>query len=138
MSNVIEMYFDGSCEPNNPGGRMGMGTLIKKDGVHIFANTETVQADSGNTNNIAEYRALINGLGWLIENNMNHQRIAVYGDSKLVIMQMSNEWAAKAGRYLPYYKDAMSLRSKFTKISFKWIPRKQNSEADQLSREASA
>ena len=45
------------------------------------------------SNNEAEYEALIAGLKIL--RNLNAKRIAVYGDSKLVIKQVKGEYQAK-------------------------------------------
>lgn len=132
----IELFFDGSCEPQNPGGQMGFGTLIKSGGVTIFAGSDAVPAAPGNTNNIAEYRSLIAGLQWLIENEMNDRQIVVFGDSNLVIKQMSGNWQANGGKYYPFYVEAKKLARKFSEISFTWISRKDNVEADALSRAA--
>lgn len=138
MNENLKLYFDGSCEPMNPGGTMGFGTLIKRGDIRIFENSEAVAAAPGNTNNIAEYRALMNGLQWLIDNDMTGEPVAVFGDSNLVIQQMSGNWGAKGGRYYPYYVQAKELRKKFSDISFTWIPREQNVECDELSRSANA
>ena len=138
MNEKIELYFDGSCEPVNPGGQMGFGTLIKSGGVTMFAGSDAVPAAPGNTNNIAEYRSLIAGLQWLIDNEMNDRPIAVFGDSNLVIQQMSGNWRAKGGKYYPFYVEAKKLREQFSEISFTWISRNDNVEADELSRTATA
>lgn len=138
MNEKIELYFDGSCEPVNPGGTMGFGTLIKRDGVRIFENSEAVAAAPGNTNNIAEYRAMIIGLQWLIDNELNDAPVAVFGDSNLVIQQMAGNWRAKGGKYYPFYVKAKALREHFSDISFTWIPRAENVECDELSRSANS
>jgi ribonuclease HI len=134
MNETLYLYFDGSCEPINPGGKMGFGTLIKRGDVRIFENSELVAAAPGNTNNIAEYRALINGLQWLIDNGMTDEQITVFGDSNLVIQQMSGNWGTKGGRYYPFFVQAKQMREQFTNIGFQWIPRAENVECDQLSR----
>lgn len=138
MSEKIELYFDGSCEPVNPGGNMGFGTLIKRDGVRIFENSEFVAAAPGNTNNIAEYQAMIVGLQWLIDNGFADAPVAVFGDSNMIIQQMAGNWGANGGRYYPFYVQAKNLRDQFSDISFTWIPREQNVECDKLSRSATA
>lgn len=136
MNKNIELYFDGSCEPVNPGGNMGFGTLIKSGGVRIFEGSEVIAASPGNTNNIAEYMSLIAGLKWLIDNGMTDKPINVFGDSNLVIQQMSGNWKAKGGKYYPFYVEAKKLRDQFANITFTWIPREQNADADALSRSA--
>lgn len=37
---------------------------------------------------------------------------------------------------IPLHKKAVNLAKEFSNISFRWIPRKQNKEADELSRQA--
>lgn len=131
---MIKLYFDGSCEPVNPGGKMGLGTLIKSGNVRIFQGSEAISPSPNNTNNIAEYRALIAGLKWLIDNDMTDKQIEVLGDSNLVVQQMAGNWKAKGGKYYPFYIEARYLRDQFTNITFTWIPREKNVEADALSR----
>ena len=70
----------------------------------------------------------------LAEEGFVYDEIEVLGDSMLVIKQMSNEWRAKGGMYFSEYQRAVKLRDQFKNISFRWIRRDENSEADQLSR----
>ena len=46
--------FDGACEPTNPGGIMGLGWTI--DGTEYYRK---IEAHPDNTNNKAEYLALV-------------------------------------------------------------------------------
>jgi len=136
MPNIITLYFDGSCEPVNPGGNMGYGTLIKFGDRVLFQNSECVPAAATNSNNVAEYMSLVRGLEWLIANKYQNEPIIVRGDSQLVIRQMAGDWRAKGGRYFSAYKQAVALAAQFTDISFEWIPRAENADADNLSRSA--
>ena len=47
---------------------------------------------------------------------------------------MAGRWRVKAGIYLPYYVQAAPLRDKLPRVTYKWIPRTQNEEADDLSK----
>jgi len=50
---------------------------------------------------------------------------------------MDGEWRALRGLYLPYYKKAKNLiRQNNLDLSFWWVPREQNEEADALSKES--
>lgn len=132
----ITLNFDGSCEPVNPGGNMGFGVVIKKNGVVIHhGNGFEPRADT-NSNNVAEYRALLLGLEWLHANGYMDAQIEVLGDSQLVIMQMSGAWRAKGGMYFDTFQACKELAYQFTNLSFRWIPRAQNNDADQLSRKS--
>lgn len=132
----ITLNFDGSCEPTNPGGNMGFGIVVKMDGRIIHTDHQKEPAAPANSNNVAEYRALLNGLQWLVDNGHTGDDITVLGDSMLVIKQMSRKWRAKAGMYLATRNKCVALADQFTTIKYKWIPRAQNDEADQLSRNA--
>jgi len=135
----IEVYFDGACEPVNPGG-------IATYGFVVYRNHEKIHEDSGvagagclgddTSNNMAEYTALIKALEWLIESKLTETKIVVKGDSQLVIKQLNKQYAVKAPRIIPLYLKAQKLASMFKDISFIWIPREQNKEADTLSHKA--
>lgn len=117
---------------------MGFGILIKSGGQVIHKDTGFSPASARNSNNVAEYQALVNGLQWLFDNGFTADQIEVVGDSMLVINQMKGEWRAKGGLYYPVYQRACLLRDEFSFITFRWIPRDQNVEADNLSRSQAA
>nr|WP_298658546.1 ribonuclease HI family protein [uncultured Flavobacterium sp.] len=133
LTNSIEIWFDGSCEPYNPGGRMGYGAVIKKNGQTLKELYSGEPSNDKNSNNVAEYSALKMSLEYLIENGLNNERVFVRGDSKLVIMQMTGRWGIKEGRYVDVAKETFGLLKQFPKIYLKWIPREENQEADGLS-----
>lgn len=135
-SEHILMYFDGACEPHNPGGYMGIGVhIVNEDsGEIIYEHSKSFDKHPTNTNNVAEYLALKNGLEWLLENYRN-AKILVHGDSKLAINQMAGEWAIRKGDYVHIAKDCLrNLVPFFNDIKFEWIPRELNQIADDLSK----
>lgn len=132
-------YFDGSCTPINPDGNMGWGAIVKDEtGKNLYEFSGSKEAAPGNTNNVAEYMALAAVLNHLFESRYIDEEILIKGDSQLVIQQMSGKWKIKRGAYketaescfenIQYLKNERGL-----KISFEWIPREQNGEADLLS-----
>lgn len=127
-------YFDGACWPN-PNGDAACGAFIECDGERIWEHAEYLGAKD-TSNNVAEYAGLIAILRYL-EKLENLAEIHIYGDSDLVIKQMSGLWKVRRKGiklYLPYYDEAMRLlRVQKHLISFQWIPREQNTEADFLS-----
>lgn len=133
---TYECYFDGACEPANPGGKMGMGYYIT-DGNGIYTGHDFRDVNPCNTNNIAEYMALICVLKLMREKE--NCLIKIYGDSMLVIKQMNEEWNAKQGGYMPYMRCAKEIYEEIrlkNKITFSWIPREQNEKADYQSMKA--
>jgi ribonuclease HI len=133
---TYKCYFDGACEPKNPGGKMGMGIYIT-DGEREFSKNTSIPALPENTNNIAEYKAFIMILKCM-QNKIN-SKIEIFGDSQLVIRQMNTEWQIKSGAYREYALNAVQMLDelkKKNKITLTWIPRDQNEKADYQSMQA--
>ncbi|MGW4352923.1 bifunctional RNase H/acid phosphatase [Nocardia sp. NPDC004582] len=86
------------------------------------------------TNNVAEYRGLIAGLEAAAE--LGAREVSVRMDSKLVVEQMSGRWKVKHEAMIPLADRARRLVAGFDRVSFAWIPRKENSHADRLANEA--
>lgn len=86
------------------------------------------------TNNVAEYRGLIAGLEAAAE--LGAREVSVRMDSKLVVEQMSGRWKVKHESMIPLADRARRLVAGFDRVSFAWIPRKENSHADRLANEA--
>lgn len=128
---TIQVYFDGLCQPYNPGGIACYAFIIKDDKNTI--HSEYGLAAHNSTNNVAEYTGIIRALEWLITNNYENEKIIVRGDSQLVVSQIQRKFKVKAPRIIPLYHKVMSLISKFNNIQIELIPREQNKEADILS-----
>lgn len=73
------------------------------------------------TNNIAEYETLITGLRLAIQWHL--KELKVYGDSKLVIRQVTNEYQTKDDKLMPYKRMVDSYKESFTTITFEQVPR---------------
>jgi ribonuclease HI len=132
---MIKVYIDGLCEPMNPGGVATYGLIIYKDGSIIQKDKGVVGEGPGMSNNVAEYTALCKALSWLTP-RYPKESITVLSDSRLVVNQMSDQWKARKGLYLEYYKKALKLKESFPKLVLKWVPREENAEADELTRAA--
>lgn len=131
---MIEVYYDGCCEPVNPGGNAGFGAIILEDGVIVKEISRFWEASPGNSNNVAEYLGLISAMEWLIENKKTEIKTVFYGDNMMSVKQMSEEWGAKKGLYLKHFKKAIQLKDRFKSLTFSWIPREENGQADDLSK----
>lgn len=137
---TVLAHFDGSCEPFNPGGDMGMGVVIFVDQQKVKEQSTFIPRDPTNSNNVAEYLAFEKILDYLLENNLDGERITILGDSKLVVEQMNDRWKIKSGLYTPVaYRCYNLLTAQFKcNINFRiqWVRREQNAIADLLSRKA--
>ncbi|MGB9791861.1 MAG: ribonuclease HI [Thermacetogeniaceae bacterium] len=136
MVKPITVYCDGLCEPVNPGGTACFGWVIYEGKKKIAKDFGVVCSGPGATNNIAEYTALIKALEWLLENGCTDKEITVCSDSQLCIYQLQGIYAVRSPKIIPLYNRAVELAEKFSSLSFKWVPREQNEEADKLSRKA--
>ncbi|MGA8331604.1 MAG: bifunctional RNase H/acid phosphatase [Mycobacterium sp.] len=116
----------------NPG-PAGYGSVVwTADRSTVLA--ESKQAIGIATNNVAEYRGLIAGLEEAAK--LHATEVAVSMDSKLVVEQMSGRWQVKHPDLKTLNAEARSLASQFEQISYRWIPRAENSHADRLANEA--
>jgi ribonuclease HI len=135
---LIEVYFDGLCQPINPGGISCYAFIVKSDGRIIYCDYgiagEPFSEDS--TNNVAEYTALTKALQWLLANDYSSKKVEIKSDSQLIVNQLTGDYKVKARRIMPLYKEVLSLKSKFQDIQIKWIPRDKNREADKLTNKA--
>lgn len=126
-------------EPRNPGGNIGLGATLKKNGEEIFQHSKFIPEHPHNTNNVGEYMAFESILDFIFNHKIENEKVTIYGDSKLVIEQMNGRWRIKFGRYTPYAdrcKRKLKELRENNKLSFNlnWIPREQNGYADRLSK----
>jgi ribonuclease HI len=132
---MIEAYFDGLCEPKNPGGVATFGFVVYRDGkrVHEGSGLAAAPFSSEATNNVAEYTGLLRALEWLVAQGLQKEKTLVRGDSELVIRQLKGEYKVKSPLLAPLYRKVRELEPEFKALAFEWIPREKNREADQLT-----
>lgn len=144
MSHVIDDYdligwFDGSCWVN-PGGKAGWGMVLKDfDDNLVLEGSGTVGEGPRMSNNVAEHFACAKLLEAVAGQARRGWRVLIQGDSRMVVNQLAGRWgASRCKLYFPYFqrgrKVAMELRQRGVKLTFVWIPREQNTQADSLSR----
>src|SRR5947207_3292789 len=130
---MIEVYFDGLCEPN-PGGVATFGFVVKRDGKkihegHGLAGTpKTPQA----TNNVAEYTGLIRALEWLVAQKVK-EPVIVRGDSDLIVKQVKGEYKVKSGLLAPLHGEVKELLEELPGVTIEWVQRERNADADRLT-----
>ncbi|MEU4833733.1 bifunctional RNase H/acid phosphatase [Streptosporangium sp. NPDC023615] len=117
----------------NPG-PAGYGAVVK-DAADGQILVETAEAIGTQTNNVAEYRGLIAGLASLLSLAGDGARVEVRMDSKLVVEQMAGRWKIKNEGLRPLALEAGALARRL-KVTWRWIPREKNKDADRLANEA--
>jgi ribonuclease HI len=83
------------------------------------------------SNNVTEYEALVHGLK--LAKEIGIQTILCFGDSDLVVHQVSGEWDAKDANMASYRFYVQQLCGFFEGCEFHHVPRA-NDEADRLSK----
>ena len=120
------MNFDGASR-GNPG-PAGIGAVIFHNGQEIWASCQYIGTK---TNNQSEYSALILGLKEALSRNI--KQLQVYGDSLLVINQVTGKFQVKNVLLQELYKEAVNLIAKFDYIELSHVYRQFNKRADELS-----
>jgi broad specificity phosphatase PhoE/ribonuclease HI len=115
----------------NPG-PAGYGSVVKDAAGQVLLERWGFLGTT--TNNVAEYTGLINGLKAARELKATH--VDVRMDSKLVVEQMSGRWQIKNPGLRPLAAEAAKLVGDFTTVTFDWIPRERNKDADALANRA--
>lgn len=129
-------YFDGSIK-KNPHGEMGFGCyLLDNEGVQIHEYASMMPAKDGNSNMVAEYLGLQSIYAFLEQEGINNARVLINGDSEFVIKQARSRF--QYGRTDALYYDYMIackeyIESTDNELHYRWIPREENTVADELS-----
>lgn len=138
---MLIAQFDGACGPRNPGGHATWGAELWQDGKLLWSDSGYIGHGEGMTNNLAEYHGALAVLKQAVK---YPGTITLRGDSMLVISQLGPDlrhskkrMKAKAGAYLPVYREALSLIDQYRdRMLFEWVPRDDNKVCDQLSKRA--
>jgi len=117
----------------NPG-PAGYGALVRDAGTMEVLATESEFLGIA-TNNVAEYSGLIAGLRAAARIDP-HASVLVRMDSRLVVEQMSGRWKIKHPDMKPLALAAGEAARGFAAVSYEWVPRERNKDADRLANEA--
>jgi ribonuclease HI len=120
---------DGAAR-GNPG-PAAIAFIIERPGEKDFTYKECL-GDA--TNNVAEYTALIRALEKA--RDLGGERLAVQSDSDLMVQQMNGRYKVKNPGLTPLYEKARQLSKAFAEVSFRHIPREENTRADRLCNQA--
>ncbi|TYK01744.1 uncharacterized protein E5676_scaffold775G00730 [Cucumis melo var. makuwa] len=124
------MYFDGAPRRSGAGAGIVLISPEKHMLPYSFALAELC------SNNVAEYQALIIGLQMALEIRVSF--IEIYGDSKLIINQLSLQYDVKHEDLKPYFTYARQLMERFDSVMLENVPRTENKRADALANLATA
>lgn len=128
---ALVAYTDGGAR-NNPG-PAGIGVVIYENGNKLHELSEYIGEQ---TNNWAEYEGVIHALTHLIKESRHTEALEVRMDSKLVVEQLSGNWKIKEPALQEQAARAHELMRAFPHVTFTYVPREQNKEADALANKA--
>lgn len=127
---MLRVFSDGAAR-GNPGPAGAGAVLTKADG--------TVVAKVGRflgvqTNNVAEYTALVLGLETALRLGANE--VEVVADSELLVRQILGVYKVKNEGLKPLHQQVKALLARFAKSSVRHVPRAENKLADEMSNRA--
>ena len=123
------MFFDGSACDDGCG--VGILLVSPRGATYSFS----IRMATPCTNNLVEYEAVRKGMELLLE--AGAEAVEIFGDSKLVISQLTEEYKCESEALFPIWMQCRELMSQFRYINFHWIRRTLNSEANDLAQMAS-
>ena len=127
MRKQYKAWFDGGATPNP--GIMKIGGFIQDpDREEIFSYSKTL---GHGTNNEAEYKSLIFLLQEIVTRGI--QKVSIYGDSQLIVNQITGVFKTKDYRMKKLRKEARTLLGRIDRWNLHQIPRAKNKRADSLT-----
>lgn len=132
----VTFYFDGGFDHETK--QSGLGCVI-----YYEQNNKTYRIRKNaliheiESNNEAEYAALHLGLKELELLGVHHLPVTIFGDSMVVINQLSGDWPCYEEQLVSWMDRIEDSESKLgIKPIYKLVSRKENQEADQLATQA--
>jgi probable phosphoglycerate mutase len=124
------LFTDGGAR-GNPGPAAYAYVLEADDGTLLAAHGEAIGIA---TNNVAEYRALVEGLRKAAEVGVDE--LEVVSDSQLVVEQMRGAYKVKNVRLRELWEEANELADRLGTVRYTAVRREHNELADRLVNEA--
>ncbi len=126
MLDKVIVHVDGGAR-GNPGPAAAACVVTAPDGKLVGEHSQLLGTA---TNNVAEYRALLLGLGYARE--LGASEVEVVGDSELIAKQVRGIYKVKHEAMRPLHREALAALDAFEKWSIRTVPRAQNAHADAL------
>ena len=128
-SSTVTIYTDGASK-GNPG-LAAIGVVIYQEGRLVKQIAEVI---GETTNNVAEYRALIAGLEYVLA--LGITRVRVLSDSQLLVHQVLGTYKVKSRQLFPLFETVGALIERLDAFELQHIGRVHNAQADGLANRA--
>lgn len=101
------------------------GQMIHQEGAYLGINT----------NNFAEYQAIVHALGYIEKYLAKEQKISITikMDSELAMRQLTGRYKVKHPALKPLFLKIKELEQKFDAVTYLHVPRAQNFLADRIA-----
>jgi len=125
---IRTVYIDGGSR-GNPGESAIGYVVFDNFGNEVYRKGKRVGVQ---TNNYAEYSALIEALVYIQRNRTENtfEEIVINSDSGLLVNQINNHYKVKSENLLPLFHKAKKLLEVLPNVRVEYIRRKQNRTAD--------
>ena len=124
------MFFDGASRTGASGSiTVGVGVVLTSPHGHVLPRAFSLTEPC--TNNVAEYNALLIGLELAKELGIKH--LEAYGDSQLIVKQMTGEYEVRNEDLIPLHRAAVRLVESFESFRIEHVLRSRNTHADALA-----
>lgn len=123
--------IDGASRGNPGPASYGIWIPVGPDGSPAWGGWGFLGSD---TNNVAEYTALVRLLGWAREAGI--ASLDVRSDSELMVRQMEGRYRVKAANLQPLFAEALRGAKALRSFRISHVRREQNREADRLANHA--
>lgn len=126
----LTVNVDGGAR-GNPG-PAAIGVVVRDESGEILTTHSETIGEA--TNNIAEYRALLAGIGKASE--LGATELELVGDSELVVRQVRGEYKVKNAGIKPLHAEVLEALEGFDSWTIEHVRREENAEADALVNQA--
>ena len=131
MTKLI-IFTDGASR-GNPGQASYGFTISNEEGQLVFEEGKYIGFE---TNNVAEYSAVLAAFSWIDWNITKPVEISLFADSKLVAEQLSGKWKIKNPTLKQILLKIKAFEVNFEKVIYTHVPREKNTIADALANQA--
>jgi len=131
VGGTLHLYTDGGSR-GNPG-QAAIGCILE-DPVSGSILRDHYERIGVETNNVAEYRALIEGVKIARRYHPNH--LVCHLDSELIVKQLKGEYRVKMHSFREFQEKIGEIIQEIPSVEFVYIPRADNHRADALVNKA--
>jgi ribonuclease HI len=126
----LVVHVDGGAR-GNPG-PAAIGIVVSDEHGHVL--DELAERIGEATNNVAEYRAVLDGVGRAAQ--LGGTDVELINDSELVARQLNGAYKVRHPAMKPLHEQAIAALRTFNSWRIRTVPRDQNARADALVNEA--